>query len=189
MTSGLNRRFFFTACAVELGLLGVAVAVSLLARHDFLSLIELNAADALIGAGAIAPMLVLFALVLSASTGPFAEIRIFLDTVVRTAFGAWTVPMIACVSILAGIAEEVLFRGVAQAGIASGLGQIPGLLIASALFGACHAVNRPYALVAGVIGLYLGALFILTGNLLAPIVTHALYDFAALLYLLKLRKP
>jgi membrane protease YdiL (CAAX protease family) len=31
-------------------------------------------------------------------------------------------------------------------------------------------------------GLYLGILFQLTGNLLAPVVAHATYDFVALLW-------
>jgi len=40
-----------------------------------------------------------------------------------------------------------------------------------------------YALLAGVVGLYLGGLYLLTGNLLVPIVVHALYDVVALGYL------
>jgi membrane protease YdiL (CAAX protease family) len=31
-------------------------------------------------------------------------------------------------------------------------------------------------------GVYLGTLFLVQGNLLAPIVTHALYDFVALVW-------
>ena len=41
------------------------------------------------------------------------------------------------------------------------------------------------ALLAGVVGLYLGGLYLLTGNLLVPIVVHALYDIVALGYLRK----
>jgi membrane protease YdiL (CAAX protease family) len=32
-------------------------------------------------------------------------------------------------------------------------------------------------------GLYLGTLFVITGNLFAPIVAHAAYDFVALVWL------
>ena len=43
---------------------------------------------------------------------------------------------------------------------------------------------RAYALLATAMGWCWG-LFLVTGNLLAPIVTHALYDFLALLYLVR----
>jgi uncharacterized protein len=48
-------------------------------------------------------------------------------------------------------------------------------------------VNRSYAMLAGVIGLYLGWLWMATGELLLPIAVHALYDFLALVYLVKIR--
>ena len=37
-------------------------------------------------------------------------------------------------------------------------------------------------------GLYLGALWLVSGNLLAPILAHACYDFLALLWFLKVHK-
>ena len=53
------------------------------------------------------------------------------------------------------------------------------------MFGALHAVNAAYAVLAAVMGVYLGWLFLATGNLAVPIVTHGLYDFMALMYLLR----
>jgi membrane protease YdiL (CAAX protease family) len=44
-------------------------------------------------------------------------------------------------------------------------------------------VTPAYLVLASVMGLYLGMLFVHGGGLLAPVVTHALYDFGALLYL------
>lgn len=164
----------------------LALVGSLVFRVGLLASVKLTVADALIGAAGAGPLFVLFLFVLNARGGPLREIRLFLDTVVRTAFGSWSVPNIAVVSILAGLAEESLFRGLIQAGLESEIGKPFALLVASAIFGLCHAVNRPYAAVAGAIGLYLGVIFLATGNLLAPIVTHALYDFVALLYFLRL---
>ena len=40
-----------------------------------------------------------------------------------------------------------------------------------------------------ILGLYLGTVWILGGNLLTVMITHALYDFAALAYLLRIRPP
>jgi uncharacterized protein len=84
---------------------------------------------------------------------------------------------------VAGVSEELLFRGVIQTGLARWLSPLGGLLVASGLFGLVHFASRAYAAVAGVMGLYLGLLFTAQGSLLAPIVTHALYDWVALLWI------
>ena len=54
------------------------------------------------------------------------------------------------------------------------------LLLASLLFGLAHAITRTYVVLATVFGIYLGWLWTASGNLLVPIVAHALYDFVAL---------
>jgi membrane protease YdiL (CAAX protease family) len=77
----------------------------------------------------------------------------------------------------AGLAEEAFFRGVVQAD----LGWIP----ASLLFGLLHTGHRemiPFGLWAAVMGFFLGALYLFTDNLLAPMIAHGLYDFGALGY-------
>jgi uncharacterized protein len=88
---------------------------------------------------------------------------------------------LALLAGLAGLGEELLFRGVVQAGLAR-LVPVPlALLSASVLFGLAHFATSTYAVVAGLMGLYLGGLFLVQGSLVAPIVTHALYDLVALL--------
>lgn len=96
---------------------------------------------------------------------------------------------LAALAAVAGIGEEVLFRGVIQAGLARLLPVGLALVVASALFGLVHFATRAYALLAGIMGLYLGVLFLVQGSLLAPILTHALYDFVALVYVARLRRP
>ena len=63
-----------------------------------------------------------------------------------------------------------------------------GLTAAAIIFGLLHGMTVTYAILAGVIGLYLGVIWLLTGNLLVPITVHALYDFLALVILLKAKK-
>lgn len=87
------------------------------------------------------------------------------------------------VAALAGWAEELLFRGVMQVGLARLLPDWGALLVAGAAFGLAHFVTPTYALLAGLAGLYLGGLFWLEGSLTAPIVAHTLYDIVALNYL------
>lgn len=92
---------------------------------------------------------------------------------------------LALLATLAGAAEETLFRGVMQAGLARSLPEGLALVLASAAFGLAHFVTKTYALLAGLAGMYLGALYWLQGNLLVPIAAHALYDFIALTYLVR----
>ncbi len=95
---------------------------------------------------------------------------------------------LAAVSLAAGFGEEMLFRGLAQAGLAHLIGGDWGpwiaLAIASVVFGLFHFLNSTYAILATIAGLYFGWLLIATGSLWPPIVAHALYDFVALSYLL-----
>lgn len=81
---------------------------------------------------------------------------------------------------VAGLAEEMLFRGVVQTGLTRLLPEWAALAVASAAFGLAHFLTPAYALLAGLAGLYLGALFLLQGNLIAPIVAHMVYDVVAL---------
>ncbi len=86
-------------------------------------------------------------------------------------------------SALAGLGEEALFRGVLQSWLQEHLGLWPAILVAAAAFGAAHALNRFYFLLATGVGIYLGWLFFYFENLLVPVVVHGLYDLVALSYL------
>ncbi len=92
---------------------------------------------------------------------------------------------LALIAMLAGLAEELLFRGVVQVALARVLPEGGALVVASAAFGLAHFVTPTYAVLAAVAGLYLGALYLLQGSLLVPVIAHALYDFLALLYLVR----
>ncbi|MBI4489103.1 MAG: CPBP family intramembrane metalloprotease [Deltaproteobacteria bacterium] len=95
---------------------------------------------------------------------------------------------LAVISLLAGLGEEGLFRGVIQTALADGLGPWGALVVTSVLFGLGHLITPTYAVLAGLIGLYLGGLLMAYGNLLAVVVAHALYDFLALIYLIGRQK-
>lgn len=94
---------------------------------------------------------------------------------------------VVLVSALAGIGEELLFRGVLQDGLAAWLPPWLGLALASMLFGLAHAVSLAYFLIATAIGMYLGGLYWYSDNLVVPILTHALYDWLAIHFYLRRR--
>lgn len=137
---------------------------------------------------ATVPMLAMFVL-LSRSRARFVhEIRERVDEAVALLFSNASVFQIAMVCVAAGFGEEALFRGFLQGALESWLGRAPALLLASAVFGVAHPVTPAYAAIATVIGLYFGFLWVLSGNLLAPIVAHGLYDFVAVLAVVRRRR-
>ncbi len=94
----------------------------------------------------------------------------------------FTLPRIIVMAIVAGVSEEFLFRGVIQSWI-GGFAPVAVALIASnIIFGLLHMRTVLYAVIAGLVGLYLGVVYIYTDSLLAPIITHGLYDYVALIY-------
>lgn len=96
---------------------------------------------------------------------------------------------VVLVAMLAGVGEELLFRGVIQDGLSPPLGAFWALVVASLLFGLAHAVTPGYFIVASVMGAYLGWLYLLGGNLLIPVIVHALYDWIAIrFYLWRLKQ-
>ena len=93
------------------------------------------------------------------------------------------------IAALAGLGEEVFFRGVMQTALAGSVGVWAAVALASVVFGLAHFLTLTYAVYATVIGVYLGALLIVSGNLLVPILAHAVYDLLALVYLVYVRLP
>jgi membrane protease YdiL (CAAX protease family) len=142
-------------------------------------------AAAALGVAASVPMLLLLVVCVLVPWGPLARIRQFIDRVVRPLMSACTVADLALISLLAGLGEELLFRGLIQEGLAGWLGPWAALALASILFGLMHPLTPAYAVLATLAGAYLGWAYLASGNLLVPILAHALYDFTALVYLLR----
>ena len=82
----------------------------------------------------------------------------------------------------AGLGEEMLFRGVLQFELIGRIGIVTGVGLSSVVFGLLHAVTPLYAFLATLASVYFGYLYLDTGNLAVPIVTHAFYDVFALMY-------
>ena len=79
------------------------------------------------------------------------------------------------------VAEEALFRGLIQQGVASRSKPWLGLLVASLLFGAAHLAGGPLlVLLAALAGACYGLAFQLSGRLSVAILLHFLFNFAHL---------
>lgn len=184
MSSARPGRILLIAGVAEgsLGLIGVGAA--LLFSVNLGDSLGMKAGTATIGLAAAVPMVILFLASLRSSWPPFVHIREKLEQSVLPVFSPLSWWALLLLAILAGVGEELLFRGFLQPVLSRPLGPVGGLLVASAIFGLVHWITPFYALFAALLGLYLGLLFIVTESLLAAAVAHAVYDFVALaLYL------
>ena len=120
---------------------------------------------------------------------PFRSLRSLVTKLVADVFREATLPQLAIISLLAGCGEELVFRGIlldAPRQLVDGPNVTwIALLASSVLFGLAHPFSRTYVVLAAVIGAYLGLVMLLTESLIPPIITHGLYDFIMLLYLLR----
>lgn len=141
------------------------------------------------GCVAAFPMLLALATGLRWPIGPLQDIMNFCDTVLSPLFSPCSLLDFALISLAAGFGEELLFRGFLQSLFSDWLGVPAGLLLAALLFGLFHPITPGYVLLAAFMGGYLGLVWLLQGNLLTVIVAHAVYDWAALIYLVRIRRP
>jgi membrane protease YdiL (CAAX protease family) len=182
------RRLLGPALAFEGGLALAALVLGWWLGQPPLATLSFNLRDLGIGALATGPMFLGLWVCLASKRPALLEIRELVEELLLPLLAGSSLVGIAGLSALAGLGEEMLFRGVVQPAIAGlfdpSWGPWLGLAGASLLFGLAHAVTRAYVVLAALVGAYLGGLWLLTGNLLVPVVAHALYDFGAILWLL-----
>jgi membrane protease YdiL (CAAX protease family) len=182
---GASRAAILTlSVVVEGGLLALAYGIGALIDVDPFGALEAEAWSAgALGTLATLPMLLGFWLSMRSAWSPLRRIRELLEQSFMPLLARCGALDLLLISVLAGVGEEALFRGVAQVALGGWLGEHAGLLLASLLFGLAHAVTPAYVVIATLMGLYLGWLMQYSGGMIAPVVTHALYDFVALAYL------
>ncbi len=185
-------RSFFLICLFEGGLGVVAWGLGWLSGYSPLSTIQLTWVSLIWGLLGTLPLIFALLLIEKCRATALVEIRGVVQEVLVPLFRDFSVWQIFVIALLAGVGEEILFRGFIQGGLASCLtffnvpsSPIFALFVASILFGVMHPITRVYAILCMLAGLYLGGLWLWSDNLLIPILVHAFYDFFALLYLLR----
>ncbi|MAD81203.1 MAG: CPBP family intramembrane metalloprotease [Pirellulaceae bacterium] len=194
-----KQQFAAMAFAFEAGLGFLAVLVGRGLGFDPLSTLGFDkpaselASACLWGAVAALPLLIGL-VILDRQPRVLSNFKKKVSSIVLPMFKGLSIVEITAISTAAGFGEELLFRGLVQSGLQAWLDQPYGwalaLVTAALLFGICHWLNATYAVLATGVGIYLGGLFLLVDDLAAPIVTHGLYDFAAIIYLTRVsRRP
>jgi membrane protease YdiL (CAAX protease family) len=180
-----RHRVLFLIVGVEGGFIGLALLVGWFTDTPPLGSFKWSAFGALVGLAATVPLVALFYLVIRWPVGPLARIKQFSELILRPMLRSCTVIDLVGISVLAGLGEEMFFRAALQGSLQHWLAVWLAVLISSVFFGLLHAVTPTYALLAGCIGVYLGVVWYYTDNLLVVTIAHALYDFLALLYLMR----
>lgn len=93
--------------------------------------------------------------------------------------------VLVLLSLLAGLGEELLFRGAVQGWLLAHTNATVAVLAASVLFGLVHWVSFTYFLIATGLGLILGVAYQVSESILLVMFWHAVYDMIALFFLLR----
>ena len=181
------RHPLLAGLAFQAALIPLALILARVAGIPLDERIDWSLEAAALGALAVLPMLMLLGTLAISGWGPYRaladQVRDFVHQLFRHALpGA-----VLLIAILAGVGEELLVRGVLQGWLTERWSPEWAIVAAAIVFGLAHSISRLYFVFATVIGLYLGVLYHLTGNLLVVIVTHALYDWIVIHWYLRSR--
>jgi uncharacterized protein len=153
--------------------------------HNPLEGFKWSLTDALWGAAAAVPLLGLFVTMLTWPVGPLVRLKGFCEQEVVPLFAKSYWSELALVSLSTGVGEEMLFRGLLQPSFVQWLGLAWGLVLTSLLFGFFHPISLTYVVINVFLGFYYGLVWDRSGNLLTVIVTHTLFDFGALGFVIR----
>jgi hypothetical protein len=184
-----RRLYVWAGFGFEAGLGLLALGLGWLTGLPVWQSLKLGPIDPAWGLAATAPLLAGLLYALRSTAGPLVRIRALCREVFVPFLRPCRVWELAALAAAAGVGEELFFRAFLQGLGERWLGFLPAWLLTSALFGLVHAVTPAYAVIATLIGLYFGAVWSLTGSLPAVMMAHGLYDFIALIVLVRLERP
>ena len=178
--------FFSKACAFEAILILLAVVLGWVANIDPFAYLHFSESAIAYGVVGTMPLFLLFLTMEQMQTESTIKIKNMLFETLGPGLyhRHWTDLLI--LASIAGLSEELLFRGVIQPWIESSWGMATGLIASNIIFGLAHAVTPLYAVLATLVGIYLSlSMDYGDRNLLLPIVIHGFYDFLAFVALMR----
>jgi len=122
--------------------------------------------------------------VLGLTRRPFARSLRAVCRELRPLFTDMSWLQLLVLALLAGVGEELLFRGFLQPWLGVYLSAELGILVAAIVFGLLHFASVPYFLLTAVLGLAFGITYWSTGSLLMVMVWHGFYDLLVFLILI-----
>ncbi|VAX35696.1 hypothetical protein MNBD_PLANCTO02-1873 [hydrothermal vent metagenome] len=188
----LNRvQFLNMGAFVEGGVILLALFLAWVFDVDWQAFLHWDMKAAAWSMGGLLPMLLLFFFLHRFPIGSMLKVKRFLIDVLGPSLSTCRWYELLILAGLAGLSEELLFRGVLQPWFENIGGETAGhslgVIGSNILFGLVHAVTITYAILASLMGIYLSLLLDISGerNLIIPVIVHALYDFVAFLVISK----
>ena len=180
-------QFLNVAALFEGGLVVVAIVLGWLVGVNPLEYLIFKWESIAWGVVAAVPMILLFLLSYRFPVGPFLKIKQFLVEMLGPPLAACRWYELILLAIIVGLSEEILFRGVLQPWFETLGGPAVGLAGSNVLFGLAHFMTPMDAILAGLIGCYLGWLLDGSGerNVLIPVIAHAVYDYFAFMVVVR----
>lgn len=117
--------------------------------------------------------------------GKFAQALLNDTRRISGIFSGYSLVHLACVAALAGVGEELLFRGFLQTWLASHFTIMWAILVTSIIFGLLHYLSHAYFISVILMSIAFGVAYDITDSLLMVMVWHGVYDFIALVVLVK----
>lgn len=179
--------FFGAACFFEASLILVALFLGWLVGINPFNMIFFSSTALFYGVIGTIPLFLMFLALEQLQQESIVNIRKFLLQTLGPSLYHYHWTHFLLLAGIAGLSEELVFRGVLQPWLEIHWGPAVGLFGSNLLFGLVHAVTPLYALLAGLVGLYLGLALDYGGdrNLLTPIIIHGFYDFLAFIALMR----
>ena len=184
-----SAHFFRMACLFEAALILVALLLAWISGINPVADLYFSEMAIAVGVLGTAPLFLLFLSLEHLPQKSLADIReLLLNTLAANLYEhRWTDLLL--LATIAGVSEELLFRGVIQPWITAAWGYMVGLWLTNIIFGLVHAITPLYVVLVVIVGFYLSlSMTAISGetNLLIPIIIHSLYDFLAFLALMRM---
>ena len=171
--------------AFEIALAILAVGLSAVLGYSLLPRLQPTSFNVVLGLLATVPMVTMMAGVAHAPWKATRDLLQCVRELIVPLFVGCGVTGLGLIALAAGIGEELFFRGLLQSGLTGPVGVAPAIALTSVAFALGHAVTRLYAVLAFVVSMYLGWMAVASASLVPPIVAHALYDWIALVYVMR----
>jgi len=181
----VDRHIVARVVAFEAGLGVLAVVLAWALGISFVDQLVVTPKTATLGIAGAVPMAVVMAILAAIPWSPTREILVRVRDLVTPLFRESTVLQLGVIALAAGVGEELLFRGVMQTAATRVTGAAAAVVLTSVVFGVAHALTPLYAILAAFISAYLGWMMVATDSLVPPIVAHAMYDWIALIYIIR----
>ena len=180
--------FFKSACVFEASLILVAVGLGWIASINPFENIHFSEMAILYGVIGTMPLFLMFLALEKIQGDSVVKIKNLLLNTLGPGLHSYHWTDLLILASIAGVSEELLFRGVIQPWIENSWGAATGLIASNILFGLVHAVTPLYAVLAMLVGIYLSLSLTYCGetNVLVPIIIHGFYDFLAFVVLMRI---